>query len=119
MEYFPDLNEVVYTEKVNFKARDIVLTAKLLKISLEEESSDMLNIVVHDKVVVVQKSYEGRGDEARFDVKEEIITVVGNPVFIDKDKGRTEGGKLTFHMADGRIVVENKDRERSITVIKF
>jgi hypothetical protein len=25
---------------------------------------------------------------------------------------------LTFYMADGRIVVENKDRERSVTIIK-
>jgi lipopolysaccharide export system protein LptA len=119
MEYFPERSEIVYTEKVNLKARDIELTAKLLTLTLEKDSGDMMNIVVYDKVVVVQESYEGRGDEAIFDVKEEIITVVGNPVFIDKDKGRTEGGKLTFYMADGRIVVENKDRERSVTVIKF
>ena len=79
----------------------------------------MINIVARDKVVVKQKDYEGLGDEARFDVREEIITVVGNPVLIDKDKGRTEGGKLTFYMTDGRILIENKDRDRSVTIIKF
>jgi lipopolysaccharide export system protein LptA len=119
MEYFPEKNQIVYTEKVNLKVSDIALTAKLLTIVMDKESGDMVNILVQDKVVVVQKEYEGRGEEAEFDVKEEIITVVGNPVFIDKNKGRTEGGKLTFYMADGRIVVENKNRERSITVIKF
>ncbi len=119
MEYNPEKNMIVYREKVKLKARDVVLTAKLLTIVLEKESGDMVNIVARDKVVVKQKTYEGHGDEARFDVKEEIITVVGNPVLIDKDKGRTEGGKLTFFMADGRIVFENKDRERSVTVIKF
>ncbi len=43
---------------------------------------------------------------------------MGNPILIDEDKGKTEGSKLTFYMADGRIVIENKDRERSETVIK-
>ena len=119
MEYDPEKNLIEYREKVILKARDVVLTAKLLTIALEKESGDMINIVARDKVVVKQKDYEGLGDEARFDVREEIITVVGNPVLIDKDKGRTEGGKLTFYMTDGRIVVENKDRERSVTIIKF
>jgi lipopolysaccharide export system protein LptA len=75
-------------------------------------------MIAKQQVVVIQKMYEGRGEEAKFNVKEEIITVVGNPVLIDKNRGRTEGGKLTFSMADDRIVVENKDGERSITVIK-
>jgi lipopolysaccharide transport protein LptA len=118
MEYNPEKNMIVYGEKVKLKARNVVLTAKLLTIALEKESGDMVNIVARDKVVVKQKNYEGHGDEARFDVKEEIITVIGNPVLIDKDKGRTEGDKLTFYMTDGRIVVENKDSERSVTIIK-
>jgi len=119
MEYDPEKNIIVYREKVKLEARDVVLTAKLLTISLEKESGDMVSIVARDKVVVKQKTYEGHGDEAKFDVREEIITVVGNPVLIDKDRGRTEGGKLTFYIADGRIVFENKDRERSVTIIKF
>ena len=118
MEYDPEKNLITYRDKVKLKVRDIVLTAELLTIALDEETGDMKNIVAHNKVVVVQKAYSGHGDEARFDTRDEIITVLGNPVLIDKDKGRTEGGKLTFYMADGRIVVENKDRERSVTVIK-
>lgn len=119
MEYDPEKNVIVYKENVTLKARDVVLTAKVLTIALEKESGEMVSVVAHNQVVVKQKSYEGHGEEAKFDVREEIITVVGNTVFIDKDKGKTERGKLTFYMADGRIVVENKDRERSVTVIKF
>lgn len=119
MDYNPEKNIIVYRENVTLKVKEVVLTAKLLTIVLEKESGEMVNVVAHNEVIVKQKSYEGHGEEAKFDVREEIITVVGNPVFIDKDKGKTEGGKLTFYMADGRIVVENKDRERSVTVIKF
>ena len=118
MEYDPGKNLITYREKVKLKVKNIVLTAKILTIALDEETGDMVDIVARNKVVVVQEAYSGQGDEAKFNVKEEIITVLGNPVLIDKDKGRTEGGKLTFYMADGRIVVENKDRERSVTVIK-
>jgi lipopolysaccharide transport protein LptA len=118
MDYDPEKDIILYRENVVLRAKDVVLTAKTVTIVLEKESGDIGNIVARDKVVVTQKTYEGHGDEARFDVREEIITVVGNPVLVDKDKGKTEGGKLTFYMSDGRIVVENKDRERSVTVIK-
>jgi lipopolysaccharide export system protein LptA len=118
MEYDPEKNRIQYREKAELKVKDIDLTARILNILLDEETGDMRDIVASDKVVVIQEDYSGHGDEAKFDVKKEIITVSGNPVLIDKNKGRTEGGKLTFYMADGRIVVENKDRERSVTVIK-
>ncbi len=118
MEYDPEKNLIMYRGDVKLKVKDIVLTSKLLVISLDEESGDMKKIVARNKVVVKQEAYEGQGEEARFDVREEIITVLGNPVLIDKDKGKTEGGKLTFYIPDGRIVVENEDRERSITIIK-
>jgi lipopolysaccharide export system protein LptA len=119
MEYNPEKKLILYRGKVKLKARDIDISAGFLTISLAEDSGEMKNIVARDNVVVKQKTYEGHGEEARFNIDEEIITVVGKPVLIDKNKGRTEGGKLTFYMADGRIVVENQDRERSVTVIKF
>ena len=46
------------------------------------------------------------------------IELTGNPKLFDKNKGESEGDKLTFHLADDRIIVENKDRKRSETVIK-
>ncbi|GAH32736.1 unnamed protein product, partial [marine sediment metagenome] len=61
---------------------------------------------------------EGRGEEAIYDPDKESVVLLGNPVLIDKDKGITRGDKLTFYLADDRILVENKARERSATVIK-
>ncbi len=119
MVYDPANNTIVYSEDVKLRTKDVLMTSKLLTIALDEESGDMMSIVARTDVVILQKTYEGHGEEANFDIHEEVITVTGNPVLIDKDRGKTEGGKLTFSMADGRIVVENKDRERSVTVIKF
>lgn len=118
MEYNAGKNLITYRDKIRLESRDIVLTAKLLTVAVDKGTGDMKNIVAREDVVVAQGEYTGHGKEAKFDVGKETIIVSGNPVLIDENKGRTEGGKLTFYIPDGRIVVENEDRERSVTVIK-
>ena len=58
------------------------------------------------------------GQEAVYNVAQEIVVLSGKPVLIDKTRGKVEGHKLTFHLADDRIIVENRDGERSEAVIK-
>ena len=77
-----------------------------------------LREAVGDKVIIVQDVGEARGKEARYDPDKETIILLGNPVLEDKERGITKGDKLTFFLADGRIFVENKGKERSVTVIK-
>ena len=69
-------------------------------------------------MIIVQQQSEGRGKEAHFDVENEAIVLLGNPVLIDKNRGKIEGDKLTFFLADDRIIVENQGKERSLSVIK-
>ncbi len=118
MEFDPEKDHILYRNKVLLKEENVNLRAQLLLIALDKESGKIVTVTAQKEVEIVQGSYEGRGDEAQYDIRNEVLTVVGNPVLIDKDKGRIEGSKLTFYMADGRIVVENKDSERSETVIK-
>ncbi len=118
MEFDPEKNDIIYSGGVTLKMKDLSIKCQTLTTSLDIESREMVGMVARTQVVILQKTYEGRGEEARFDVKEEIIQVTGNPVFIDKERGKTEGAKLTFYMADDRIVIENRDGERSTTVIK-
>ena len=68
--------------------------------------------------MILQEGKEGRGGEAVYDLKADTVVLTGNPVLVDKEKGVTEGDKLTFHLGDGRITIENKERDRSSTVIK-
>ena len=70
--------------------------------------------------VSIQKGQvEGKGKQARYYVTNNSIILVGNPVVIDKIRGETRGDKLTFFLADDRILVENQERERSVTEIKW
>jgi lipopolysaccharide export system protein LptA len=85
---------------------------------LNEEGGGIKKITALDNVVIVHDQKQGRGEKAVFNVKKDTIILTGNPVLIAKDQGKTEGIKLTFYLADGKIVIENKDRERSVTVIK-
>jgi len=118
MDFDPEKNLILYRNKVVLEEKNVHLRAQNLLIALEKEGGVVETITAQKEVVMVQGSYEGRGEEAIYDLNQEVLTVVGNPVLIDKDKGKIEGTKLTFYMADDRIVIENKDSERSETVIK-
>jgi lipopolysaccharide export system protein LptA len=118
MAYFPEENLVIYQEKSSLAVRDAILRAQSISVYLGEEDKGIQRIVGKNKVVITQNLGEAFGEEAIYDPEKESLVLLGNPVFIDKDKGRTEGDKLTFYMVDGRILVENQERERSVTVIK-
>jgi lipopolysaccharide transport protein LptA len=100
------------------KVKDIRVRAESIFVHLSKEDGGMKKVTALERVVIAQGESQGRGEKAVFNVKKDTIILTGNPVLIDKDQGKTEGVKLTFFIADGKIVVENKDRERSVTVIK-
>lgn len=117
MSYDPDENIVHYQGENTLKVENIHLKAQSVFIHLDKDEG-IKRIIAAEDVVVRQEQYEGQGQRAEFDMIMETIVLTGNPVLIDEDQGRTAGTKLTFFIADGKIVVENKGRERSVTVIK-
>lgn len=119
MVFKPEENLVSYRENASLRVKDIKLRARSISVYLKEEKGGMKKIVGKGNVILEQSLREGRGEEANYDVDEEIIVLSGNTVLIEKEKGITRGDKLTFYLADGKIAVENKDRERSKTVIKL
>lgn len=118
MSFDPKREVVHYQGKNTLKVEDVVLTAQSVFIHLGNNGGDVKRITATEDVVITHASYQGMGQRAVFDLNQETIILTGEPVLIAKDKGRTEGTKLTFYIADGKIVVENKGQERSITVIK-
>jgi lipopolysaccharide transport protein LptA len=118
MTYLPEDNLIFYEKRSSLKVKDIDLRAQSVSVYMSEEEGDIEKIVAREKVVIVQNLGEGRGEEAIYDPNKESIILLGNPVLIDKDRGITKGDKLTFYLADDRILIENKAKERSATVIK-
>ncbi|MGD8538170.1 MAG: LptA/OstA family protein [Candidatus Aminicenantes bacterium] len=118
MSYDPERRFVHYKGECILKVENILLKAESVFIHLDREDERIRRVTAVEDVVISQEQYEGQGQRAVFDINKETIVLTGNPVLIAEDQGRTAGTKLTFFIADGKIVVENKGRERSVTVIK-
>jgi len=117
LEYIPEDSCLAYKGNVAMKVEEVELNTEGLFVFFTPEKR-MRTVVARGDVRMKRFPFEMRGQEADIDFEKEVIVFTGNPVLIDKERGRVEGDKLTFHMADDRIIVENKGRERSETIIK-
>ncbi len=118
LDYRPDDRQLNYTGEVTVKVETARLKADLLNIRLSEKDNKIQSLLAQGEVRITRELYEARGQEAVFDLEKETILLKGNPVLTHQQKGRVRGDKLTFYLADDRIVVENRGRERSETIIK-
>jgi lipopolysaccharide export system protein LptA len=101
------------------RSQNVDLKAEEIVVRLEDNQGTIQTIEARTSVVIVSGLREGRGNAAFYDLDKDTVELTGNPTLMDKEKGMIEGDKLTFYLTDGRIHVENRDRERSVTVIKF
>ncbi len=119
MSYNPEEKTLIFSDGCSLKARDVLMSSQSLHIYLGEGQGEMRKFIAKGKVIIAQQLSEGRGEEAHFDVENETIVLLGNPVLNHKNKGKIEGDKLTFFIADDRIIVENQGQERSLSTIKL
>ena len=119
MSYNPEEKTLIFSDTCSLKTRDVLMTSQSLNIYLGEGQGEMRKFIAKGKVIIAQQNSEGRGEEAHFDVENETIVLLGNPVLIDKIRGKIEGDKLTFFIADDKIIVENQGQERSLSTIKY
>jgi len=118
MNYAPENQRLVYKGSCSLKVKDYVMSSKTMVVLLKKEDGKMKTVDALRDVVIAQESKEGRGREAQYNPDEGTIILTGTPQLSDETRGMIKGDKLTFHLSDGRILVENKGKERSETVIK-
>ncbi len=118
MEFDPETRRIFYREKVILSAEGLKLEAGTLFMDLDQAAGVLKTVTARENVRIEREEIQGQCQQAVYDVGKEIMVMTGKPVLIDKNRGKVEGHKLTFHMADDRIIVENEDQERSETVIK-
>jgi lipopolysaccharide transport protein LptA len=118
LTFSPQANRLDFEKECSLKSKNVGLNSDGIAVSLREKTAELRQIEAKGKVTFTEKLREGKGEKAVYDLEEETIVLTGNPRIIDKEKGVIEGEKLTFRLGEGRIQVENKDRERSTTVIK-
>jgi lipopolysaccharide transport protein LptA len=118
MSFNPPENRLNFEQNGWLKSKEMTLSSDRIDVSLKEKTSVIRQVVARGKVDIMEKLREGKGEQAVYDLDEKTVVLTGNPTVVDKEKGVIKGEKLTFRLGEGRIQVENKDRERSTTVIK-
>ena len=121
MSYEPKANQMIYEgskDRCSLKTRNVVLKAGLMTVLPGEEAGKVRSMRATKKVTIVQGSKEAVGEIADYDVGQDTMILTGRPILTEKDKGTVKGDKLTFRLGDGTILVENRDQERSVSVIK-
>jgi len=118
MTFNPREDRLDFEKDCSLKSKDLTLSSDAIVVSLKEKTAELRQLEAKGKVTFQEKLREGKGEKAIYSLEEETIVLTGNPRISDKEKGVIEGEKLTFRLGEGRIQVENKDRERSTTVIK-
>jgi lipopolysaccharide transport protein LptA len=118
MNFIPQESRLTYEKASWLKSKKIRLNSERIMVRFRENSAEIQFIEAQGNVTIAEDLREGRGDNAIYLLEEETMVLTGNPKVTDKEKGVIEGDKLTFRLGEGRIQVENKDRERSTTVIK-
>ena len=120
MNYDPNKNAAVYEKEGAMKTSSFRMKGDRITVLLAKDTKDPVRITAQANVVINQDQpvREGKGDQAVYLVDERLVVLTGHPTLTEKDKGEVQGDKLTFHLADGSITVENNTRERSLTKIK-
>jgi len=118
MSYVPKDKTIKFAGGSFLNTNTMTLTSTDLSVRLKEEGNEMVRILAKGKVLIIQETKEGRGEEANYDLLADTVVLTGSCVLVDKEKGVLEGDKLTFYLGDGKILIENKERSRSAMVIK-
>jgi lipopolysaccharide transport protein LptA len=116
--YIPEKNLLSFEQSCWLESKKVDLKSDRIDVLIKEKTAEIRQVDAQGTVTLTEELREGRSEKALYHPEQETVVLTGNPRITDKEKGVIEGDKLTFRLGEGRIQVENKDRERSTTVIK-
>jgi lipopolysaccharide export system protein LptA len=94
------------------------LEAASVSAALGREGKAVETLAARTDVVLTKGRYEGRAGAAVYQAGPDRVTLTGRPVLFDPKGGSAKGSKLTFDLADDKILIENEGQGRSTTVVK-
>ncbi|MBU4494216.1 MAG: LptA/OstA family protein [Acidobacteria bacterium] len=118
MIYEPGDQAMRFSGKSLLQVAGMSVQAETLNVRVEKDGNQLLSITAEGGVLFKQGAMRGTAGRAEYNLNDDVIVLMDHPEVDDPIRGKIEGDKLTFHMADDRIIVENSGQERSITVIK-
>jgi len=109
LNYDPAAQKIVYGGAGILRTRDVEIRAEAITVDLA--GGEIRRVLASRQVTLFQGggAREATGGLAVYDAAAETIVLTERPVLKEKGKGSASGEKLTFFLADGKIVVENRD----------
>lgn len=118
MKYLPDENRLSLQGPCEMLSAGYQVSAEQMIINFKRDSSELERIESRGEVKVVKDLIVARAQNGFYEWEKDIFVLEGKPILEDPEQGSIRGDKLTFNLAEGRILVENQGRERSISIIK-
>jgi len=118
MAYRPDTRTLKLTGQASVRLSEARLEAGRVTAVLARDGRAVETLEAGPGVVVSKGAYTGRAEAASYDPATGLLVLTGTPVLTDAKGGSARGTKLTFDLADDKILIENEGSGRSTTVIK-
>ncbi|RPI99990.1 MAG: hypothetical protein EHM31_09070 [Candidatus Aminicenantes bacterium] len=118
MVYRPDIKTLTLSSKAYVRLPEARLEAATISAVIGREGKDVESLEAKTAVAVSKGSYLGRSDTASYQAASRRITLTGKPVLTDGKGGSARGAKLTFDLADDKILIENEGKGRATTVVR-
>lgn len=118
LSYGPDMRTLTVSEKASLRLPEARLEAGTISAVVARDSFKVETLEAKTAVVVIKGRFTGRSEAAFYDAAAGRITLTGNPVLTDDKGGSARGAKLTFDLADDKILIENEGPGRAATVIR-
>ncbi len=118
LRYEPSARKLRFAGPCEMGAKNWRVKSGEVFIYLSRDSADPETLEAKGKVELMKNGTKATANEGRYEWEKDVFILEGNPVLEDAQQGKIRGDKLTFYLADGRILVENQGRERSLSVIK-
>ncbi len=118
MAYRPDTRALALTTKAYVQLPGARLEAGAISAVLGREGNAVESLAATTGVAVTQDRYVGRAEAASYRAATRRMTLTGKPVLTDGKGGSARGDKLTFDLADDKILIENEGSGRVTTVVR-
>jgi lipopolysaccharide export system protein LptA len=118
MAYRPDSRTITLTTKAALRLPEARLEAGTISAVVARDGRTLETLEARTAVAVTKGRFSGRAEAASFDAAAGRIALTGSPVLTDDQGGAARGAKLTFDLADDKILIENEGPGRATTVIR-
>jgi len=108
LQYSTGSQAIVYQGSVTLKTKDMQMSSDVLEGLVDPEAGRIRRALAQGKIRIMQGGRVAEGDAAEYMLDPGVVVVTGQPAKIsDPARGRSLARRLTFYMADDRILLEN------------